>query len=164
MFKDWGEEQYYEDFEVGDRFKTNPVSFSQEEIIAFARRYDPQPFHVDPVAAEKTMFGGIIASGWHVICATFKQAVDEGFLRKGGISSPGLDELRWILPVRPGDSIHLELEVTHARCSRTRDDRGYVTITVKAINQKSETVTRFSVVEVVLTREKIALEKNQQHS
>ncbi len=156
MFKDWGEEQYYEDFEDGDRFKTDPVSFSEEEIITFARQYDPQRFHVDPLEAEKTMFGGIIASGWHVICATFKKAVDEGFLRNGGISSPGLDKLRWIKPVRPGDFIHLEFEVTHARLSRTRDDRGYVTLTVTAINQKSETVMQFSVVEVVLTREKIA--------
>lgn len=155
MFKAWGEEQYFEDFEVGDRFKTEPVSFSQEEIIAFARRYDPQRIHIDPLEAGKTMFGGIIASGWHVICETFRKAIDEGFLRKGGISSPGLDELRWIKPVRPGDSIHLEFEVTHARASRSRDDRGYVTLTVTAINQKSETVMRFSVVEVVLTRTKV---------
>lgn len=156
MFKDWGEEQYYEDFEVGDRFRIEPVSFSEEEIIAFASLWDPQRFHVDPVEAEKTMFGGIIASGWHVICKTFRQAVDAGFLHKGGISSPGIDELRWIKPVRPGDSVHLEFEVTHARLSRTRDDRGYVTLTVTAINQKPETVMQFSVAEVILTRPKDA--------
>lgn len=152
MFKDWGAEQYYEDFSVGDRFRTDPVGFSEDSIIAFAQRYDPQRFHVDPVAAEATMFGGLIASGWQVICETFKVAIDAGFLRNGGMSSPGIDELRWLKPVRPGDQVHLIYEVTEARPSRSRDDRGYVTLTVSAVNQREETIMTYSVVEIVLKR------------
>jgi acyl dehydratase len=152
MFKDWGEEQYFEDFAVGDRFKTEPVAFPLENIIAFARRYDPQRFHVDPEEAAKTMFGGIIASGWHVICETFRAAIDAGFLRKGGMSSPGITELKWLKPVRPGDRIHLEFDVTHSRPSNTRDDRGYVTLDVAAINQDGVVVMSYTVAEVVLKR------------
>ena len=98
------------------------------------------------------MFGGLIASGWQVICETFKAAIDAGFLRHGGMSSPGIDELRWIKPVRPGDEIHLVYDVTEARPSRTRDDRGYVTLSVAAVNQRNETVMTYSVVEIVLKR------------
>ena len=152
MFKDWGAEQYYEDFAVGDRFRTEPVSFSQEDIIGFAQRYDPQRFHIDPEAAKDTMFGGLIASGWQVVCETFKGAIDAGFLRHGGMSSPGIDRLRWLKPVRPDDKVHLVYEVTEARPSRTRNDRGYVTLDVAAINQRDETVMTYSVVEIVLKR------------
>ena len=151
-FKPFGAEQYYEDFDVGDRFKTEPVDFDEPMIVAFAREYDPQGFHTDPDYAAKTIYGGIIASGWQVAALTFRKLIDAGFLRGGGLGSPGLDEMRWHKPVRPGDRVHLELTVTGSRPSGTRGDRGYVNFDVAALNQKGETVMSYKVMEILRKR------------
>jgi len=152
MSKPFGEEQYYEDFAVGDVFRVGPVIIEEPEIVAFARRFDPQPFHTDPIAASETIFGGLIASGWHTISATFSALIDAGFLRGGGMGSPGIDELRWLKPVRPGDRLDVALTVTAARPSSTRNDRGYVDFDFAATNQAGATVLTYHVVEVVKRR------------
>ena len=151
-FKPFGETQFFEDFAVGDRFRTEPVHFEEPMIVAFAKEYDPQGFHTDPDYAAKTIYGGIIASGWQVAALTFRTLIDAGFLRGGGMGSPGLDEMRWYKPVRPGDDIHLELTVTSVRPSNTRGDRGYVNLDVAALNQKGETVMSYKVMEILRRR------------
>ncbi len=152
MEKSFGDEQYFEDFAVGDVFRAGPVALAEDDIVAFARRYDPQPFHIDPEAAAETIYGGIIASGWHTICATFRVLVDAGFLRGGGMGSPGLDKLRWIKPVRAGEALDITLTVTSTRLSSSRDDRGYVELDFAAINPAGETVMTYHVAEVVRRR------------
>ncbi|MGE5147805.1 MAG: MaoC family dehydratase [Candidatus Eiseniibacteriota bacterium] len=151
-FKPFGETQFFEDFAVGDRFRTAPVHFEEPMIVAFAKQYDPQGFHTDRDYAAKTIYGGIIASGWQVAALTFRTLIDAGFLRGGGMGSPGLDEMRWYKPVRPGDDIHLELTVASTRTSNTRADRGYVNLDVAALNQKGETVMSYKVMEILRRR------------
>ncbi len=152
MEKGFGEEQYFEDFAVGDVFRAGPVALAEDDIVAFAKQYDPQPFHIDPAAAAETIYGGIIASGWHTVCATFRALIDAGFLRGGGMGSPGLTELRWIKPVRAGEGLEVTLTVVSGRPSRTRDDRGYVELDFAAINPAGETVMTYRVTEVVRRR------------
>lgn len=152
MEKSFGDDQYFEDFAVGDVFRAGPVVLIEDDIVAFATRYDPQPFHIDRAAAAETIYGGIIASGWQTICATFRALIDAGFLRGGGMGSPGLDKLRWIKPVRAGEALEVTLTVTSIRPSSTRDDRGYVELDFAAINPAGETVMTYHVVEVVRRR------------
>lgn len=152
MPKPFGEEQYYEDFAVGDEFEAGPVRFTEAEILAFGARFDPLPFHTDAEAASRSIYGGLIASGWHVLCATFRALVDAGFLRGGAMGSPGLDEVRWRKPVRPGDELTVRLRVTSARPSRSRDDRGYVDLEFAAVNQHGDTVATYEVMEIVRRR------------
>ncbi len=145
-------DQYYEDFEIGDVYVGMPVMFDQANIIAFAERYDPQPFHIDPLAAEKSMYGGLIASGWQVVCETFRALLDAGFLRGSGMGAPGIDELRWLKQVRPGDTVTIQATVQGKRESRSRNDRGYVDLTMAVANQKGELVMSYRVTEIVRIR------------
>ena len=153
MRKQFGDGQYFEDFATGDVYRAGPVSLAEDEIVEFGLRFDPQPFHTDPAAAAETIYGGIIASGWHTICATFRALIDAGFLRGSGMGSPGLTDLRWIKPVRAGDFLELTLTVTATRPSRTRADRGYVELDFAAVNQGGETVLSYRVTEVVKRRD-----------
>lgn len=143
---------YFEDFSVGESFRTAGVTLTEAGIIDYAMRYDPQPIHTDRIAAADSIYGGIIASGWHTVCATFRALIDAGFLRGGGMGSPGLTELRWIKPVRAGEGLEVTLTVVSSRPSRTRDDRGYVELDFAAINPAGETVMTYRVVEVVRRR------------
>ncbi len=147
-----GREQYFEDFALGDVFRAKPVSLSEDEIVDFARRYDPQPFHTDRAAAANSQFGGLIASGLQVMAATFASMIEAGFLRGGGMGSPGLDEVRWHKPTRPGDVIVMQARVTEIKSSASRADRGYVTVAFEVFNQKRERVMSYSCVEIVKRR------------
>lgn len=132
---------FFEDFRVGDvdEFGEQPVT--QEAIIAFARQFDPQPFHIDEAAAQRSVFGGLIASGWHTASLCMRMAVDR-FLgpTSGSLGSPGIDELRWHKPVRPGDTLHLRLEVLEVTPSRSKPDRGSVRFGYQVLNQHNEVV------------------------
>jgi acyl dehydratase len=150
--KPFGPSQYFEDFAVGDVFRAAPVEFTAAEIVAFARLYDPQPFHIDKAAAERSQYRGLIASGMQVLALTFRALIDAGFVRGGGMGSPGLDEVRWIKPVRPGDRIVMQVTVLEARASETRPDRGYVTVRFDALNQRGETAMSYRCVEIVKKR------------
>lgn len=143
---------YFEDFQVGDVFTTAAVTLTEAAIIDFAQRYDPQPFHIDNSAASESVYGGLIASGWHVLSLTFAEIVRTGIFDGGGQGSPGIDALRWLKPVRPGDTLHVELTVTDLRTSATRSDRGYVTLTFEILNQHDETVTSYTAVEIMRRR------------
>jgi acyl dehydratase len=117
---------YFEDFEPGRTIPVGSRTVNQDEIIAFARQFDPQPFHVDPEAAAKSMFGGIIASGWHT-CSMMMRMMVDGFLSEAAsLGSPGVDEIRWLKPVRAGDTLAVTTTVLDARPSSSRPDRGVV--------------------------------------
>ena len=150
--KTLGGEQYFEDFALGDVFRAKPVSVSEAEIVEFARRYDPQSFHTDKAAAAKSQFGGLIASGIQVMAVSFATMIEAGFLKGGGMGSPGLDEVRWHKPVRPGDTIVMQARVTEIKPSATRADRGYVTLVFEVFNQKRERVMSYSCVEIIRRR------------
>src|SRR5512146_2075241 len=118
--------RYFEDFQVGQVIEMGPRKVSREEIIRFAEKFDPQPFHIDDEAARATMFGGLIASGWHTMSMTMRMMVD-GFIGDSrSLGSAGIDELRWLKPVRPDDVLHLHMEVTEVLPSKSKPDRGTV--------------------------------------
>ena len=144
--------EWFEDYLVGDEFAGQPVPFSEEEIIAFARRYDPQPFHVDREAAAKSHFGGIIASGTHIFTAGWGGLMAAGFLNGRAMGAPGIDEYRNLAPVRPGDSIVLHARVREVRPSASRADRGYVTFEHRGENQKGEIVWTMVITQIIARR------------
>ncbi|MFT4889511.1 MAG: acyl dehydratase [Halobacteriales archaeon] len=106
---------YFEDVEVGESETFGRYEVTPDEIMDFAKAYDPQPFHVDPEAANESLFGGLVASGWHTAAMTMRMLVDEQFTEEGALGAVGVDELRWPNPVRPGDVLHVEAEVLEKR-------------------------------------------------
>jgi acyl dehydratase len=134
------EDRWFEDFVPGAIYEFGEVRVSEAEIIDFARRFDPQPIHTDPQAAAENIFGGLIASGWHTAGLMMRMLVD-GFLSKhASLGSPGIDELRWTRPVRPGDVLHLRVSVLEATRSRSKPDRGIVRTLIEVLNQRGEVV------------------------
>lgn len=117
---------YFEDFEEGTVRDLGSFTLSEQEIREFAEQYDPQPLHVDPAAAQESVFGGLIASGWHTAAACMRLLVDGMLGQADSMGAIGLEELSWSAPVRPGDTIHVENEIIEVRPSGSRDDRGYV--------------------------------------
>ncbi len=127
--------RYWEDFKPGDVSDLGPVSVSEEEIVEFARRYDPQPFHVDPVAARDGPFGGLVASGWHTTALFMSMFVPAILLDAASMGSSGVDEIRWTAPVRPGDTLTARVTVTDARPSARHRGRGTVFTHSEVFNQ-----------------------------
>ncbi len=131
---------YLEDFHPGQVYESPPVTVTEAEIIEFASKYDPQPMHVDPVAAQ-TITGGLIASGWHTAALTMNRFVTAGFYNPApGALGLGCESLKWPKPVRPGDSLRLRLEVLTVRPSATRHGYGVITNRFTTLNQHNETV------------------------
>jgi acyl dehydratase len=130
---------YFEDFKPGDRFESPGITMTESAIIDFAARFDPQPFHTDRVAAEKSIYGGLIASGIHTVAVTFRLLLQTGALANN-LGSPGFDELRWLRPVRPGDTLRAVGEVVEVRPSASRPDRGTVRFRCTTLNQNDEPV------------------------
>ena len=143
---------YFEEFNVGDKFSSGGVTFTESEIIRFALQYDPQPFHINVEAATNSQFKGLIASGFQTLALVFRMYIQEGMLKQG-MGSPGMDELRWLLPVRPGDTLHMEVEVLSTKASSSRTDRGYVEKLCTVVNQKSEKVLTVRVTQIIRRRE-----------
>ena len=144
--------RYYEDYPAGAVFEGGPISVDEDEVLAFARRYDPQPFHVDAAAAARSMYGGIIASGWHTAAMTMRVLVDNYLSSIASLGSPGVDELRWILPVRPGDTLYVRITVIEARRSRSKPDRGIVRTLIETRNQRGEQVLSMKAMNLMLCR------------
>jgi acyl dehydratase len=132
--------RFFEDFAPGDRFASGPLAVTEALIVEFARVYDPQLFHVDPEAARSTVYGGLIASGLQTIAITFKLFFETGVLTACSLGSPGLDEIRWLIPVRPGDTLRVVAEVVATRPSASKPDRGIVRILYRTLNQRDQTV------------------------
>jgi acyl dehydratase len=132
--------RYFEDVRVGDTDVLGSHTMTEEEIVAFARKYDPQPFHLDPEAAKASIFGGLIASGWHTCAVMMRLSVEAGRRRQAVTTgSPGIDSCRWLKPVRPGDTLTARLEVLDTWASRTRPV-GFVRSRIEMANQRGETV------------------------
>ena len=144
--------QWFEDFEVGQRFVSQGVTFTEASIIDFATRYDPQRFHIDREAAAGTPFGGIVASGFQTLALSFRMFFQLGVIRESGIGAPGIEDLKWLAPVRPGDTVHTEIEVIELRPSRSKTDRGVVRQRYTARNQRGETVMTLIVPQIVSRR------------
>jgi acyl dehydratase len=141
---------YWEDIELGQTLDLGAHTFTEEEIIAFARQFDPQPFHVDKAAAEASPYGGLIASGWHTaavwmkrMIATREKLTREGAAMTGGIS-PGFRDLRWLKPVRPGDTIRYSTMPTEKVTLKSRPELGLLRSRNEGVNQHGETVFRFT--------------------
>jgi acyl dehydratase len=131
---------YFEDFEPGQDIDLGLCTVTEEEIVAFARDYDPQPFHVDRDAAAHSIYGGVIASGWHT-CGMMMRLVVDGLLgRSSSMGSPGLDGVRWLAPVRAGDTLNVRYRTVQVKASASKPDRGVVWSKWVAINQHGETV------------------------
>lgn len=132
--------KYFEDFPPGERRELGQYAVTEEEIIRFARDFDPQSFHVDHAAAEASMFGGLIASGWHTCSMTMRVLCDGFLLAAASIGSPGVDLLRWKRPVRPGDTLRVFATVVEAKPSTSKPDRGVLVNEIEVRNQGDEIV------------------------
>jgi len=136
-------EKYLEDLRVGDRFGSDTIEVTNDSIIEFARQFDPQPFHLDVEAAERSIFKELTASGWHTAAMTMRLYVTGEFKPAGGSIGLAVDELRWPQPVRPGDVLKLETEILDKRQSRSKPDRGIIRIRNVTTNQRGEIVQTF---------------------
>jgi acyl dehydratase len=134
---------YFEDFTLGRRFATPGITLTEEEIIGFAMRYDPQPFHIDVEAAKESPFGGLIASGFQTLALSFRMFAQTGTLAAASLGAYGIDELCWLKPVRPGDTIRAEIEVIESRPSSSKPDRGLARMKYAVLNQRDEVVMTF---------------------
>ena len=145
-------DRYLEDYVPGSVHQFGPIVVEQDEMLAFARRFDPQDFHTDPQAAANTVFGGLIASGWHT-CALMMRLYADNYLTKvGSLASPGVDELRWVRPVRPGDQLTLRVTVVEAVPSRSKPERGILHSLIEMVNQGGEVVLSMKAVNMVARR------------
>jgi acyl dehydratase len=131
---------YLDDIVVGQTFVTGAAKVDVERVKAFAAEFDPQPFHLDAVAARASLFGGLAASGWHTAALTMRLLVDSEFQIAGGLIGLGVDELRWPRPVRPGDVLRVASEVLDVRASKSQPDRGIVKMRNTTLNQADEPV------------------------
>lgn len=136
---------WFEDFAVGQRFATRGATLSEGQILDFALQWDPQPFHIDKLAAARGPYGGLIASGFQTLCVAFRLLYQERVINAASMGAPGIDEMRWHLPVRPDDTIRVEGEVVEVRPSKSRPDRGTVTIAYSVFNQHGDLVMSFRV-------------------
>jgi acyl dehydratase len=130
----------FEDFQPGERRSFGPRVLSRDEIVAFARDWDPQPFHLDEAAAARSPFGGLIASGWQTASLCMRLVVDGMLADSTSMGSPGVDELRWLKPVRPGDALSVEVTVLEVTPSKSKSDRGSVKVSYRCTNQTGEAV------------------------
>ncbi len=132
--------RYFEDFTPGDVIELGARTITKESIIAFARQFDPQPFHIDEAAAQRSIYGGLLASGWHTGSLAMRILYDGLLKDTASLGSPGIDELRWLKPVRPGDTLALRMTIVESIPSRTKPDRGLVRSLMEMRNQHGEVV------------------------
>jgi len=132
--------RYFEDLQVGQVWEHGPRTVSRDEVVAFAREFDPQPFHLDEEAALRSPYRGLIASGWHTAALCQRMVIDGLEGESASLGSPGVDELRWLRPVRPGDTLWLRVECVETRPSHSKPDRGLARFRYDLRNQAGETV------------------------
>jgi len=145
-------DRYFEDYVEGDVHCFGTIKVEADEIVAFAKRFDPQTFHTNPEAARSGPFGGLIASGWHTAGLMTRLFIEHYLTEAASLGSPGGDELRWIKPVRPGDNLSVRVTVLKAVASKSKPDRGAVTSFIEVINQAGEVVMTFKVVNIIAKR------------
>ena len=145
-------DRYFEDYAPGSVCVYGQIAMTESDIVEFARRYDPQPMHTDPVAAARGPFGGLIASGWHTTACVMRVLVERYLSHVAALVSPGIDEMRWKAPVRPGDVLRVRVTVEEASPSRSKPDRGLVRSYVEALNQNDEMVLSMRAMNLLLRR------------
>jgi acyl dehydratase len=145
-------DRYFEDYTAGAVYEYGYAGVTEAEILEFARVFDPQPIHVDPVFAAEGPFGGLIASGWHTTAIFMRLLADHYISRVASLASPGIDELRWPAPLRPGDSVRLRATILEARPSRSKPDRGLVRTRAQLISQNDEDVLRLDAMNIIRRR------------
>lgn len=145
--------RFFEDYVPGSVEEYGPIEVSEADILAFGQRFDPQPFHIDPLAARSGPFGGLIASGWHTAAMTMRALVDNYLSAESSLGSPGLDELRWSRPVRPGDQLRVRVTILEAKRSRSKPDRGLVRARVEVRNQNDEVAMSLVPMNLILARD-----------
>ena len=144
--------RWFDDIAAGERFVTGAATLREAEIVAFARRFDPQPIHVDAAYAATGPYGGLIASGFQTMALGFRLFYELGVLGEACIGGPGIDTVRFHRPARPGDSIHAVATVAETRPSRSKPDRGHVRIAYEVRNQRDEPVLSYEIVHILLRR------------
>ncbi len=145
--------RYFEDYHPGAVYEYGYSAVSEDELLDFARRFDPQPMHVDPEFAKAGPFGSLIASGWHTAALMMRMLADHYLSRVAGLASPGVDELRWPAPVRAGDRLRLRTTVVEARASRSKPDRGVIRTRAELLNQDDAVVLSLVATNMVLRRD-----------
>jgi acyl dehydratase len=143
------DQRYFEDYVPGDVHTFGSIVVDADEIISFAKRYDPQVFHTDPEAAKRTAFGGLIASGWLTAGLMMRLYYEYFLTHVASFGSPGISDLRWLKPVRPGDELSVRVTVLEARPSKSKPDRGLVTSLVEVLNQANDVVMTLKVVNIM---------------
>jgi acyl dehydratase len=151
----------FEDFEVGQVIACGPRTVTADDIVAFATQFDPQPFHVDAEAGERSIYGGLIASGWHTASLAMRMACDAYLLDSSSAGSPGIDELRWLQPVRAGDTIRVDVVMVETRPSKSKPDRGVVVAEWRVYNQHDVLVMTMRGMGMFLRREAPAVPTNR---
>lgn len=146
------EDRYFEDYVPNTISEFGPLLVSQDEIINFARKFDPQDMHIDPEAAARSPFGGLIASGWHTLSLMMRIFADNYLSAVASLPSPGVDEVRWVKPVRPGDELWLRTTTLETRRSQSKPDRGLVRTRLEALNQNGELVASMVAMNFVVLR------------
>jgi acyl dehydratase len=150
------DQRYFEDYVPGLTAEYGPIAVEESEIIAFARHYDPQDLHTDPVRAAAGPFGGLIASGWQTVGLMMRLYVEHYLSSVASLASPGVDELRWLAPVRSGDSLSIRVTVREARRSRSRPDRGLVHTFIEVKNQQGTIVATMLAMNLLRCRDAAA--------
>jgi acyl dehydratase len=149
-------ERYFEDFAVGEVFKpSGRVRVEKDEIIAFAKKFDPQFFHLDEEAARKSIFGRLVASGWHTAAMTMSLVARSEYRSAGGTIGMGFEDMRWPAPVYPGDELRIETEVLEMRASKSRPDRGVMKLRTRTLNQNDEAVQELVAYAMVPRRSRV---------
>jgi acyl dehydratase len=146
------EDRYFEDYLPGAVYEYGSITIREAEIIEFAKRFDPQIFHIDPEQARKSAFGGLIASGWHTASLTMRLLVDHYVSQAASLGSPGVDELRWRKPVRPGDTLSVRITVLESKLSRSKPGQGTIRSYIEALNQHREVVMTWKGIGLVRCR------------
>jgi acyl dehydratase len=144
--------RYFEDYAPGSMYECGTIGIDQASIIAFAKEFDPQPFHVDPAAAAAGPFGGLIASGWHTAALTMRLLVENYLSAEASLGGAGADEIRWPYPVRPGDTLRVRATVVESRRSLSRPDRGIIKTLAETVNQDGRTVIRCTAINFLRVR------------
>ena len=146
------QERYLDDYVEGTIHEFGPITITKDEIIQFGKKFDPQVFHTDPNRAKETVYGGLIASGWHT-CSLFMRLFVEHYLAgPASLGSPGVDELRWLKPVRPGDRLTLRITVHKVKPSSSKPDRGVLYSFCEMLNQKNEVVAKMMALNLIRYR------------
>lgn len=148
-------DRYFEDYVPGAVCVYGEIVMTEADILDFARRYDPQPMHTNADAATSGPFGGLIASGWHTTACVMRVLVERYLSHVAAIVSPGIDELRWTAPVRPGDVLHVRITVESASVSRSKPDRGLIRTFIEALNQRGEVVLSMKAMNLMRRRSPI---------